>query len=88
MRRTVKGTKFTYAKSEMVNGEIKTEIRSIVVNEKDPKKAYREAVKTLGHNFDPIATEEVEKLYILDDVIFFQYAKEADHKEVKPDNAE
>ena len=79
MQRTVKGTKFTYVENTLTeNNEIVSALRIIVVNESDPKKAYKLAAKTLGHNFHPIKTEEHAKTYILDDEIFFKYAKPID----------
>lgn len=73
MQRTVKGTQFTYAKTEIINGELKAELATIRVPETDPKRAYKLASKEIG-NFAPIKSEVYETLYKLDDEIFFKYA--------------
>ena len=76
MQRTVKFTKFTYVKNEITeNGEILAEIKTVTVPENDEKKALRMAVKEVGV-FVPLKTEKTEKLYKLDDDIFFKYAVE------------
>lgn len=86
MQRTVKSTKFTYAEVEIINGEVKTEIKSVKVPETDPKRAYKKAAKTLGKNFTPINTELVEDLYMLDDEIFFKYATIVEPKKTDTTN--
>lgn len=76
MQRTVKSIIFTYVKNDITdNGEITSKIEKVRVNnETNEKKAYRNAVKVVG-NFVPVKTEIEEKLYVLDDEIFFKYAK-------------
>ena len=79
MRRTVKATKFTYA--EFIkdgNGNFIPDFQQIIVNDTDEKRALRKAFKTVGHPFNPVTTEQVEKLFILDDESFFKYAKEVE----------
>ena len=82
MQRTVYSTKFTYAKTELVNGELVSELATITVHETDTKKALKKAHKELGY-FNPLKTEKVANLYVLDDEIFFKYAtvKETDGNE-------
>ena len=76
MQRTVKGTRISYAVSEVKNdGTLTATLHYVDVAETDEKKAYRKAVKQLGFNFTPLKYEPFETLYILDDAIFFQYAK-------------
>lgn len=76
MQRTVKFTKFTYVKNEITeNGEILAEIKTVAVPENDDKKALKMAIKKVGV-FVPLKTEKTEKLYKLDDEIFFKYAVE------------
>lgn len=73
MQRTVNSTKFTYVQNTIENGEIKSELKEVVVRETDEKKALRKAYKEVG-NFVPIKVEQVSELYVLEDDIFFQYA--------------
>lgn len=73
MQRTVNSTKFTYVQNTIENGEIKSELKEVVVRETDEKKALRKAYKEVG-NFAPIKVEQVSELYVLEDDIFFQYA--------------
>ena len=73
MQRTVNSTKFTYVQNTIENGEIKSELKEVVVRETDEKKALRKAYKEVG-NFVPIKVEQVSELYGLEDDIFFQYA--------------
>ena len=73
MQRTVNSTKFTYVQTTIENGEIKSELKEVVVRETDEKKALRKAYKEVG-NFVPIKVEQVSELYVLEDDIFFQYA--------------
>lgn len=78
MQRTVKGTKFTYAKTVLnADGTMTTTLETISVPEKDPKKAYKMAAKSIG-NFAILKSEQTEKLYVLDDEIFFKYAVEVE----------
>lgn len=73
MQRTVNSTKFTYVYNTIENGEIKSELKEVLVRETDEKKALRKAYKEVG-NFVPIKVEQVSELYVLEDDIFFQYA--------------
>ena len=73
MQRTVNSTKFTQGQNTIENGEIKSELKEVVVRETDEKKALRKAYKEVG-NFVPIKVEQVSELYVLEDDIFFQYA--------------
>jgi len=73
MQRTVNSTKFTYVQNTIENGEIKSELKEVVVRETDEKKALRKAYKEVG-NFVPIKVEQVSELYVLEDDIFFKYA--------------
>lgn len=73
MQRTVNSTKFTYVQNTIENGEIKSELKEVLVRETDEKKALRKAYKEVG-NFVPIKVEQVSELYVLEDEIFFQYA--------------
>ncbi len=73
MQRTVNSTKFTYVQNTIENGEIKSELKEVLVRETDEKKALRKAYKEVG-NFVPIKVEQVSELYVLEDDIFFQYA--------------
>ena len=76
MQRTVKFTKFTYVENELTeNNEIVSAIKTVTVPENDDKKALRMAIKKVGA-FVPLKTEKIEKLYKLDDDIFFKYAVE------------
>ena len=74
MQRTVKSTRFTYAETEILNGELVAKVAEIKVTETDEKRAYKKAAKTLGKNFTPLKSEIVEDLWVLDDDIFFKYA--------------
>lgn len=80
MQRTVHGTRYTYP--EMVKSEdgFKAEIKAVTVAETDEKRAYKMAVKQVGHGFQILAKEEVTELWILPDEIFFKYATKADPK--------
>lgn len=73
MQRTVNSTKFTYVQNTIKNGEIKSELKEVLVRETDEKKALRKAYKEVG-NFVPIKVEQVSELYVLEDDIFFKYA--------------
>lgn len=76
MQRTVKFTKFTYVENELTeNNEIVSAIKTVTVPENDDKKALKMATKKVGV-FVPLKTEKEEKLYRLDDEIFFKYAVE------------
>lgn len=74
MQRTVKETRFIYARTELDNeGKLVANLAHIIVPETDPKKAYKLAAKKVG-NFTPLKTETLSRLYVLDDDIFFKYA--------------
>lgn len=76
MQRTVKGTRFTYVENTLTeNNEIKSELKTVEVMESNEDKALKKATKAVGHAVIPVKTETFEKLYVLDDDIFFQYAK-------------
>lgn len=76
MQRTVKFTRFTYVENELTeNNEIVSVIKTVMVPENDDKKALKMAIKKVGV-FVPLKTEKAEKLYKLDDEIFFKYAVE------------
>ena len=73
MQRTVKSTVFTYAKSTIEDGQLKSELATVEVVETNEKKALKLAFKKVG-NFAPLKVETRERLYKLDDDIFFKYA--------------
>lgn len=81
MQRTVKATKFTYAKTTLnEDGQITAELATVEVPETDPKKAIKMAFKQVG-TFAPLKTETTETLYKLEDEIFFKYAVKVEQKE-------
>ena len=81
MQRTIKLTKFTYAESVLTEeGELETKLQDITINETNEKKALKKAFKEVGV-FKPLKVEQVERLYQLDDEIFFKYAKLVDKGE-------
>ena len=81
MQRTIKLTKFTYAESVLnEKGELETTLQDITINETNEKKALKKAFKEVGV-FKPLKVEQVERLYQLDDEIFFKYAKLVDKGE-------
>ena len=84
MQRTVHGTKFTYVKSTLVNGQIESKVETITVQEADEKKALKKAYKEVGA-FQPVMVEKVDALYYLDDDIFFKYAVKVDPKTATED---
>lgn len=73
MQRTVKATEITFAKVEMVNGELTTHLETKEIPETDEKKAIRKLTKEVG-NVAIVSTRTVENLWVLDDEIFFKYA--------------
>ena len=78
MQRTVNGTKFHYVVNTIdENGVIASELKEIIVDDTNEKRAYKKAVKMVG-NFVPVKTEKVKALYKLDDEIFFKYAVKVD----------
>lgn len=83
MQRTVKSTRFTYVVNEIdSNNNISSRLETITIHESNPEKALKKAVKDIGY-FAPLKTEEISTLYILDDEIFFKYARIADGIEVE-----
>ena len=83
MQRTVKGVRITYAKTELTeSGDIAVTKATIDIPEKDEKKAIKMATKQIGL-FNPLKVEPYEQLYILDDDIFFKYARVATEAEAK-----
>ena len=84
MQRTVHGTKFTYVKSTLVNGQIESKVETITIQEADEQKALKKAYKEVGA-FQPVMVEKVDALYYLDDEIFFKYAVKVDPKTATED---
>lgn len=83
MQRTVKGTRITYAKTELTEkGDIVVSKAIIDIPEKDEKRAIKTATKQIGL-FNPLKVEPYEQLYVLDDEIFFKYARVATAEEAK-----
>ena len=81
MQRTIKLTKFTYTESVLnEEGGLETKLQDITINETNEKKALKKAFKEVGV-FKPLKVEVVERLYQLDDEIFFKYAKLVDKGE-------
>ena len=81
MQRTIKLTKFTYVESVLnEEGGLETKLQDITINETNEKKALKKAFKEVGV-FKPLKVEQVERLYQLDDEIFFKYAKLVDKGE-------
>ena len=81
MQRTIKLTKFTYAESVLnAEGGLETKLQDITIMETNEKKALKKAFKEVGV-FKPLKVEQVERLYQLDDEIFFKYAKLVDKGE-------
>lgn len=75
MQRTVYSTKFTYLNSTLSDdGQVNSELATITIHESDEKKALKKAVKEIGM-FAPLKTETISELYVLDDDIFFRYAR-------------
>ena len=75
MQRTVKFTKFTYAVNTIEGDKVNTEIKTVEIPETNEKRALKKAHKQVGA-FVPLKTETTEKLYVLDDEVFFKYAQE------------
>lgn len=74
MQRTVKGLKINYANVVLINGEVTVNTNSTVVMENNIDKALKKFRKS-NPNASVLSTETIEKLYVLDDEIFFKYAK-------------
>lgn len=88
MQRTVYSTKITYAKNEInENGNLVASLDEITVHETDEKKALKMAVKKVGM-FQPLKVEKVSALYVLDDDIFFKYAKKMTTDEETTENVD
>ncbi len=82
MQRTVKQTRYTYAKTELnENNELFATLETVTVNETEPKKALKMAFAQVG-TFAPLKVETTETLYKLDDEIFFKYAVPVDNTNV------
>ena len=75
MQRTVKGTKYTYAKAELVNGSIVTKQGTNIVMETDRKKARKQLAKNVGECV-VVKTEDYEKTTYLADDLYFALALE------------
>ena len=81
MQRTIKLTKFTYAERVLnEEGGLDTKLQDITIMETNEKKALKKAFKEVGV-LKPLKVEQVERLYQLDDEIFFKYAKLVDKGE-------
>ena len=75
MQRTVRTTLFTYAVNELdEQGNITAKVATVEVAETDPTKALKKAFKAVGF-FTPLKSEIRERLWVMDDDIFFKYAK-------------
>ena len=74
MQRTVHGTKITFAKVENNNGELTITKAEYMSAERDPETAIKKFRK-VNPTDAIISTEEFTKLYVLEDEIFFKYAK-------------
>lgn len=81
MQRTVKSTKVIFAKVEMDNeGKLVSTLGENIVHTTEEKKAIKETKKIHGE-VAIVKTETVEKLWVLDDEIFFKYAKPVENNE-------
>lgn len=77
MQRTVTFTKYTYADIKLAkDGTVESKLNTVTVREASPRKAYREACKEVGKKFEILKEEQFDKLYKLDDELFFKYATE------------
>lgn len=77
MQRTVTFTKYTFADTKLAdNGTVESKLKTVVVREANPRKAYRQACKEVGKKFEILKEEQFEKIYKLDDETFFKYATE------------
>ena len=87
MQRTVKGTRVNLAKMEIVKGQIAVaDVKSVVYPNTPEEKAIKKAQKdNLGYGV--ISAEPHEQLYVLDDAIFFKYAKAVEPKTENTENA-
>ena len=75
MQRTVKSTLLTYAVNELdEQGNISARVATVEVAETDPAKALKKAFKAVGF-FTPLKSEIRERRWVMDDEIFFKYAK-------------
>ena len=87
MQRTVHGTKITFAKVTIDGANVRTVIDSTIVDIKDTATAIKSFVKK-HPTFAVVKTEPISKLYILDDEIFFKYAREAKPEETTEETPE
>ena len=88
MQRTVKGIKVNLGKFAIVDGKpaIIAE-KTVTFANMSEENAIKKAVKkNIGYGV--ISTEKFETLYVLDDEIFFKYAKPVDPKNAKSENSE
>lgn len=77
MQRTVKLTKVNYVETKLDNGEVKIERKFELINECNAEKALKTFKRNHKNESILVSTvETVEKLYKLDDEIFFKYATE------------
>lgn len=75
MQRLVDERRIGYAEIEKVNGEFVIRDASVNIrNEKNAEKAERKAVKEVGR-VQVLSNEQFRVLYMLDDDVFFKYAK-------------
>lgn len=78
MQRTVTTTTFTFADTRLVKTpegmKVEGDIKNVTVIEADAKKAYKKAVKTVGHAFKTLETKTETALYEMDDDVFIRMA--------------
>lgn len=85
MKRTVKGTKYTYAKAELINGNIVTKQSTNIVLETDRKKAREQLAANVG-DCVVIKTEDFEETtYIADDLYYALALKDKEEAEALAD---
>ena len=81
MQRTVKGIRVNLAKMEMVEGAIVVaDTKTITYSNTDEKTAIKRATKA-NIGYGVVSTEPFEQMYVLDDEIFFKYAKAVEPKQ-------
>lgn len=77
MQRTVNSTIVTYAETTLnPDGTPNTELKTVEVDETAPKAVLKSAIKSVGHYIQPLKLEIRKRVFVLDDEIFFKYAKE------------
>lgn len=87
MQRTVKGTRVNLAKMGVVDGQITiTDTKSVVYPNTTEDIAIKRATKK-NVGYGVISVEPFEQLYVLDDEIFFKYAKAVEPKAENTENA-